>query len=117
MNYQNAGRELMTPDEVRMLDNRYAILFMRGERPILDLKYDVTHHPNVKLTPDGGGNPYIHGVVRDSVASVSFSESDSVDDMSAFGNADDYNLVSEKQLADQYGDEIKEYRARKHADK
>lgn len=52
-NYQLAGRELMTPDEVRMLDNRYALLFIRGERPIRDLKYDILHHPNVALTTDG----------------------------------------------------------------
>ena len=54
-NYQNTGRELMTPDEVRMLDNRYAILFIRGERPILDEKFDILKHPNVGLTTDGNG--------------------------------------------------------------
>lgn len=52
-NYQNTGRELMTPDEVRMLDNRYAILFIRGERPVLDEKFDILKHPNVGLTYDG----------------------------------------------------------------
>ena len=44
----------MTPDEVRMLDNRYALLFIRGERPVMDFKYDIMKHPNVKLTADGG---------------------------------------------------------------
>ena len=53
-NYQISGRELMTPDEVRMLDNRYALLFVRGERPVMDFKYDILKHPNVKLTADGG---------------------------------------------------------------
>ena len=53
-NYQISGRELLTPDEVRMLDNRYALLFVRGERPVMDLKYDILKHPNVKLTADGG---------------------------------------------------------------
>lgn len=43
----------MTPDEVRMLDNRYAILFIRGERPILDEKFDILKHPNVGFTTDG----------------------------------------------------------------
>lgn len=43
----------MTPDEVRMLDNRYAILFIRGERPVLDEKFDILKHPNVGLTYDG----------------------------------------------------------------
>ena len=60
-NYQISGRELMTPDEVRMLDNRYALLFVRGERPVMDFKYDILKHPNVKLTVDGGQPPYIHG--------------------------------------------------------
>lgn len=53
-NYQISGRELMTPDEVRMLDNCYALLFVRGERPVMDFKYDILKHPNVKLTADGG---------------------------------------------------------------
>ena len=43
----------MTPDEVRMLDNRYALLFIRGERPVMDLKYDILKHPSVRLTTDG----------------------------------------------------------------
>lgn len=52
-NYQISGRELLTPDEVRMLDNRYAILFIRGELPVMDLKYDILKHPAVDLTADG----------------------------------------------------------------
>ena len=52
-NYQISGRELLTPDEVRMLDNQYAILFIRGERPVMDFKYDILKHPNVALTTDG----------------------------------------------------------------
>lgn len=70
-NFQITGRELMTPDEVRMLDNRYAILFIRGERPILDDKYDILRHPNVKETTDGGKPAYLHGQVTRAVASVS----------------------------------------------
>ena len=60
-NYQLSGRELLTPDEVRMLDNRYALLFIRGERPIQDDKFDILKHPNVKLTTDGSGKPFRHG--------------------------------------------------------
>lgn len=60
-NYQLSGRELMTPDEVRLLDNRYAILFIRGERPVLDEKYDIMKHPNIKKGADGGAEPYLHG--------------------------------------------------------
>ena len=69
-NYQMIGRELMTPDEVRMLDNKYAILFIRGERPIKDYKYDILKHPNVKLTTDGKANPYNHGEINNSTASI-----------------------------------------------
>jgi len=62
-NFQNSGRELMTPDEVRLLDNKYAVLFIRGEKPIVDLKYDIMKHPNVALTADGDKkNAYEHGV-------------------------------------------------------
>lgn len=57
-NYQQTGRELFTPDEIRLLDNRKAILFVRGERPMLDDKYNLKKHPNVKWTEDGGSPPY-----------------------------------------------------------
>lgn len=69
-NYQISGRELLTPDEVRMLDNRYAILFIRGERPVLDLKYDILKHPNVALTADGKAGFYKHGEVKSDVAAI-----------------------------------------------
>ena len=60
ISYQQTGRELMTPDEVRTLDNDYALLFIRGERPVMDKKYDILKHPNIKLTEDGGATPYVH---------------------------------------------------------
>lgn len=63
-NYQQAGRELLTPDEVRLLDNDYSLLFIRGERPIFDKKYDILKHPNVKYTRDGHAKPYEHGKVK-----------------------------------------------------
>ena len=62
-NFQQAARELMTPDEVRMLDNRYAIVLLRGERPVMDEKYDLLKHPNLKWTEDGGAAPYVHSAV------------------------------------------------------
>lgn len=70
-NYQISGRELLTPDEVRMLDNQYAILFIRGEHPVLDFKYDILKHPNVALTTDGKADAYRHGEVKDDVATIS----------------------------------------------
>lgn len=56
-----------------MLDNQYALLFIRGERPIRDFKYDILKHPNVKLTIDGGAPPYQHGRDTLSIASIQFA--------------------------------------------
>ena len=51
----------MLPEEVRMLDNRYALPFIRGERPVMDFKYEIMRHPDVRMTADGQMDPYIHG--------------------------------------------------------
>lgn len=66
-NYQQAGRELLTADEVRLLDNDYALLFIRGERPIFDKKYDILKHPNVGYTKDGSAEAYQHGLIRHNI--------------------------------------------------
>ena len=71
-NWQITGRELMTPDEVRMLNNKYALLFIRGERPIMDFKYDILKHPNVALTADGNAEPYKHGKDSYNYATLQF---------------------------------------------
>lgn len=60
-NYQQTGRELLTSDEVRLLDNDYALLFIRGERPVFDRKYDIMKHPNIRETRDGNREAYYHG--------------------------------------------------------
>lgn len=73
-NWQIAGRELLMPEEVRMLDNRYSLVFIRGERPVRDFKYDILKHPNVKLTTDGGAEAYRHGEDICSVATVRFDK-------------------------------------------
>lgn len=87
-NYQNAGRELLMPDEVRMLSNRKALLFIRGERPVMDLKYPLQMHPNYNRTADGGRKPYqknfVHYEKRDidyvpdleSIEIIEFTEED-----------------------------------------
>jgi type IV secretion system protein VirD4 len=87
-NYQLSGRELLTPDEVRMLDNRYALLFIRGERAIQDDKFDILKHPNVKLTADGSGKPFQHGGTENALdwKSVTIDEDS------------DYELLSEEEL-------------------
>lgn len=72
-NNQITGRELMTPDEVRMLDNRLALLFIRGEPPLMDEKYELLKHPNVKYTTDGGAPAYAHGGTENAVAGLTIS--------------------------------------------
>lgn len=88
-NYQLSGRELLTPDEVRMLDNRYALLFIRGEHAVMDDKYDILKHPNLKLTVDGDGHPYRHGTTEHALdwKAVALKEDG------------DYELLSEEELA------------------
>ena len=53
-----------------MLDNRYALLFIRGERPVLGLKYDILKHPAIGLTADGKAEPYVHGEAKDAVFTI-----------------------------------------------
>ena len=69
-NDQLTGRELLLPEEVRMLDNRFALLFIRGERPVMDLKYDLMRHPLVRMTDDGNAPSYIHGAALDAKSSI-----------------------------------------------
>lgn len=90
-NYQVSGRELMTPDEVRMLDNQYALLFIRGERPIRDFKYDILKHPNVRYTTDGGAPAFKHGEDTRSFATVTFSPE--LIKQAAEMEVDDHNFV------------------------
>ena len=98
-NYQISGRELMTPDEVRLLDNNYAILFIRGERPIIDLKYDILKHPNVKKTTDGTGKAYIHGGIENSTASIIFEPiNENYEYLINEGISNIYDLVSSENL-------------------
>jgi len=87
-NYQQSGRELLTPDEVRMLDNRFALLFIRGERAVMDEKYDILKHPNLKLTVDGGSQPFRHGGVENALDWKAV----------ALNEEGDYELLSEEEL-------------------
>lgn len=105
-NYQISGRELLTPDEVRMLDNRYAILFIRGERPMKDLKYDILKHPNVKYTADGKEKMYEHGEIKNAVATLSIDY-----------NIDNYKFDDIKEIENDfeviYCEDMDEYLERK----
>ena len=105
-NYQIGGRELMTPDEVRMLDNKYAILFIRGERPVMDYKYDILRHPNVIYTADGKGNIYEHGTIKNAIGTISIDY-----------NIENYKYDDIQEIEDTfefiYCDEIDEFLERK----
>ena len=97
-NYQISGRELMTPDEVRMLDNRCALLFIRGELPIMDEKYDILKHPNVALTTDGSAAPYEHGGTEHAVATLSLAEIPTEDIPDMEETEPDYELLSDEDI-------------------
>lgn len=98
-NYQITGRELLTPDEIRMLDNRYALLFIRGELPILDEKYDILRHPNVGGTADGKAERFQHGEVTGSVATLVFDEDIDPADLPELETTEaDFELLSEEDL-------------------
>ena len=104
-NYQISGRELLTPDEVRKLDNRYALLFIRGENPIMDFKYAILKHPNVKKTTDGGEKPFIHGKASESIASVLLrytGNSAEVKEERTLSETD-YEVLTEEELEESYG--------------
>lgn len=115
-NYQISGRELLTPDEVRMLDNNYALLFIRGERPIMDEKYDILQHPNVALTTDGKGKPYEHGRVTTAIATIVFEdaygEMEIVDESKLQNDQEEtrkleYEILSSEELIKQFEEEEK----------
>jgi len=106
-NYQIAGRELLTPDEVRMLDNRYALLFIRGERPIMDKKFDILRHPGVSGTADGKAGTYRHGAVTESIATLTFDKGIDPSRLPEvkLPEGDCYGLFSEEDLGRLFNDE------------
>jgi type IV secretion system protein VirD4 len=97
-NWQLSGRELMTPDEVRMLDNRCALLFIRGEQPVRDLKYDILKHPNVALTADGGAAPYRHGEDTRSLAAITVENTRMKETVSIEEVVGRYEILSGEEL-------------------
>ena len=101
-NYQISGRELLTPDEVRMLDNQYAILFIRGERPIMDFKYDILKHPNVVRTADDKAEPYKHGEVTKDIASISFLDIDPKELPDVKLSETTWELLSEEEMEEEF---------------
>ena len=102
-NDQQTGRELLTPDEVRMLDNRYALLFIRGERPVKDFKFDIMKHPNVSLTEDGKGEPYIHGDTSGATFTIELTNQPLPED-DAKAAETGYTLLSEEDVEKLFSD-------------
>ncbi len=97
-NNQLTGRELMTPDEVRMLDNNLALLFIRGELPLVDEKYDLLKHPYVKYTTDGGAPAYVHGGTENAVAGMTFARLTSGDPANIQEPEVRYELLSDEDV-------------------
>ena len=97
-NWQISGRELLDSAEVRMLDNQYALLFIRGERPVEDFKYDILKHPNVKLSTDGGAEPYRHGEDLISFATLELDEGALKRAMAEPVGEDEYLFFCEEEL-------------------
>jgi type IV secretion system protein VirD4 len=114
-NYQITGRELLTPDEVRMLDNRYALLFIRGERPVMGEKFDILRHPNVSCTTDGKAEPFRHGVAAHSVATLTFAEDIDPADLPELTIPEgEYELLSEDDLEELFNFKEDEPNEKKH---
>ena len=107
-NDQLQARDLMTPDEVRMLDHRYGILFIRGEYPVMDLKYDLMKHPKIAFTEEGGAAPFIHGRDTRSLATVKLVGDDpalrdkAIDIETLVEETHEFEVLSNEELEDLY---------------
>ena len=101
-NYQATGRELLTPEEVRMLNNDKAVLFIRGEAPIIDSKYDITKHPNYKNIADSNKKIYEYGNSDRAIATISIDTSDNSSNLETLKVSEnsDYYLISSEELED-----------------
>jgi type IV secretion system protein VirD4 len=98
-----------------MLDNRYALLFIRGERPVMDEKFDILRHPNVSGTTDGKAEPFRHGVTAHSVATLTFAEDiDPADLPDPTIPEGEYELLSEDDLEELFNFKEDEPNEKKH---
>ena len=110
-NYQASGRELLTADEIRLLDNKYALLFIRGEKAIRDLKYDILRHPNISQTTDGNEQAYIHGTTRKAIASGVVelkNDNDEFEKVQELENDCDYVVLSNEEVINYLNEEEEE---------
>ncbi|MBO4888056.1 MAG: type IV secretory system conjugative DNA transfer family protein [Firmicutes bacterium] len=115
-NINLGGRELLMEDEVRMMDNRYTLLFIRGERPVMDLKYDILKHPNVGMTEDGGAGAYEHGATDLSIATIHALSASMLKETPADSNGNVesiYELLSDEDFNDSEADDKNKNRKKK----
>lgn len=110
--FQRIARELLTLDEVRLVDNQYAILFIRGERPVIDKKFDIMKHKNAKISGVGKGEPYEEDYLKYAEATLKFNTEDLKQiDFKEFKEirelSSDYEILSEEEI-EQYLEERKE---------
>ena len=98
----------MTPDEVRMLDNRNALLFIRGERPVQDPKYDILRHPNIAFTTDGGAEAYLHGEDFFSVAAISIVSTDKEEKPPEGIQKHDFLIFTEEEMQEMINKKMEE---------
>lgn len=122
-NYQSTGRELLMADEVRMLDNDKAILLIRGEKPVVDFKYDILKHPNIKYTADGNGKMYEYGKIDRAtgmIQAVTKEELQNIKNVKYTEETEiksEYELLSEEDIENYiYMEEIENERKQKNND-
>lgn len=120
-NYQQTGRELLMADEVRMLDNDKAILLIRGEKPVIDFKYDILKHPNIKYTADGEGKLYEYGKIDRATGIIQELTTEELQSMKNIKYTEeneiesDYELLSEEDIENYiYMEEIENERKQKN---
>jgi type IV secretion system protein VirD4 len=81
-----------------MLDNRFALLFIRGEKPVMDEKYDLMKHPNIGMTPEKDpALAYEHGTTPLAVASLARTEK-AVDVLEATETDAGYVILTESEI-------------------
>ena len=113
-NYQIGGRELLTPDEVRMLDNEYSILFIRGERPIKDKKYNILKHPNIRFTTDGKNRPYFHGNADNAIATINIDLNTNKYKFNKVKELNNYELITSENIDEYFKQKEEEKKSEKN---
>jgi type IV secretion system protein VirD4 len=105
VSHQSLGRDLLMPDEIRTLDNTRELIFIRGEAPVEDLKYDIRNHPNYRFTGEGGNIPFIYGSADMSIAKVFISEGNEDQKNEEAEDLPDITLLSDEEIFEKENEE------------